>query len=74
MKITTLFLAIAILPLSMVAADVTGTWKADFDTQRGLQKYTFTLKQNGATVTGRAKVELTDTNRESDLKEGKVVW
>src|ERR1039457_4399357 len=60
------------LPLSILAADVTGTWKADFDTQRGLQKYTFTLKQDGTIVTGRAKVELTDTNRESDLKEGKV--
>src|ERR1041385_3787406 len=54
------------------AASLTGTWKADFDTQRGLQKYTFTLKQDGATVTGKASVELTDTNRETDLKEGKV--
>src|SRR5450755_133419 len=67
-----ILLALAALPLSVLAVDVTGTWKADFDTQRGLQKYTFTLKQDGTNVTGRAKVELTDTNRETDLKEGKV--
>src|ERR1035437_3334949 len=70
MKPSTLFLALAILPLSMVAADVTGIWKADFDTQRGLQKYIFTLKQDGTNVTGNASVELTDSKRESDLKEG----
>ena len=72
MKIPIALLTLLALPLSIFAADVTGTWKTDFDTQRGLQKYTFTLKQDGATVTGRAKVELTDTNRETDLKEGKV--
>ena len=72
MKTSIVLLTLLALPLSLLAADVTGTWKADFDTQRGLQKYTFTFKQDGATVTGRAKVELTDTNRESDLKEGKV--
>ena len=65
-------LTLVALPLSILAADVTGAWKADFDTQRGLQKYTFTLKQDGTNVTGKAKVELTDTNRETDLKEGKV--
>jgi hypothetical protein len=27
------------LPLSLWAADVTGTWKTEFDTQIGLQKY-----------------------------------
>jgi enterochelin esterase-like enzyme len=62
----------ATAPAPAVADDVTGTWKADFDTQRGLQKYTFTLKQDGANVTGKASVELADQKRESDLKEGKV--
>lgn len=54
------------------AIDMTGIWKADFDTQRGLQKYTFTLKQDGANVTGHASVEMTDRKRESDLQEGKI--
>ena len=72
MKRPILLLTVAALPLSLLAADVTGTWKADFDTQRGLQKYTFTLKQDGTNVTGNANVELTDSKRESDLTEGKV--
>src|SRR5690242_8015584 len=72
MKTPILFLTMAALPLSILAADVTGTWKADFDTQRGLQKYTFTLKQDGTTVTGKASVDTAGEKREADLKEGKV--
>jgi enterochelin esterase-like enzyme len=37
-----------------------------------LQKYTFTLKQDGASVTGKATVERTGEKREAELKEGKV--
>ncbi len=59
-------------PPPAVATGLTGAWKADFDTQRGLQKYTFNLKQDGTNVTGKANVELTDSKRESDLKEGSV--
>ncbi len=70
-KIT--LLTLAALPLSLLAADVTGTWKADFDTQRGLQKYTFMLKQDGTNVTGKASVDTNGEKRESDLKEGKIV-
>ena len=72
MKTSILFLSLAAFPFSVLAADVTGTWKADFDTQRGLQKYTFTLKQDGATVTGKASAEVNGEKREADLKEGKV--
>ncbi|MGA2248436.1 MAG: alpha/beta hydrolase-fold protein, partial [Verrucomicrobiota bacterium] len=54
------------------AIDLTGRWKADFESQRGLQKYTFNLKQDGATVTGHASVEMTDQKREADLQEGKL--
>src|SRR5213595_2972248 len=72
MKTSTLLLALVALPLSLLAADLTGTWKADFDTTRGLQKYTFILKQDGATVTGKVNVELDGQKREADLKEGKV--
>jgi enterochelin esterase-like enzyme len=72
MKTPLLFLSLAALPLSLFAVDVTGTWKADFDTQRGLQKYTFTLKQDGATVSGKASADTAGEKRESDLKEGKL--
>jgi enterochelin esterase-like enzyme len=55
-----------------VVADVTGTWKADFDSQIGHQNYTFTFKQNGAKLTGKASSEVNDRKREAELKEGKV--
>ena len=72
MKTHTTLLTLAALSLSALAADVTGTWKAEFDTQRGLQKYTFTLKQDRANVTGKANVERDGEKREAELKEGKV--
>jgi enterochelin esterase-like enzyme len=72
MKTCITLLALAVASLSAVAADVTGTWKAEFETQRGLQKYTFTLKQDGTNVSGKASVEMTDQKREAEFKEGKV--
>ncbi len=70
---TQILLAVMIaLPLSAFAADVTGTWKAEFETQRGLQKYIFTLKQDGTKVTGKASVDMGGEKRESDLKNGKI--
>jgi len=55
-----------------VNVDVTGTWKAEFDTQRGLQKYTFTLKQDGDAVSGMASVDTNGEKREVTFKEGKI--
>jgi enterochelin esterase-like enzyme len=72
MRIPSTLLTLAVASLSAFAADVTGTWKAEFETQRGLQKYTFTLKQDGATVTGKASVETADQKRDAEFKDGKV--
>jgi enterochelin esterase-like enzyme len=66
------FLFLGVVSLSCFAADVNGTWKAEFETQRGLQKYTFTLKQDGTSVTGKASVERDGEKREAEFKEGKV--
>src|SRR6185295_5503782 len=71
MKIRLTILALA-AAVSCFAADVTGTWKAEFETQRGLQKYTFTLKQDGTNVTGKASVEMTEQKRDAEFKDGKV--
>jgi len=57
---------------SFLAADVTGTWKAEFDSQIGHLKYTYTLKQDGTNLTGKANSEVNDQKREAELKEGKV--
>lgn len=72
MRIPITLLTLAVASISAFAADVTGTWKAEFETQRGLQKYTFTLKQDGATVTGKASVETGDQKRDAEFKDGKV--
>lgn len=72
MKTQITLLALAVASISALAADVSGTWKAEFNTQRGLQKYTFTLKQDGTSITGKANVERDGEKREAELKEGKV--
>jgi hypothetical protein len=50
------------------AADITGTWKASFDTQIGTQNYTYEFAVNGTTLTGRAKSD----NGDVEITEGKV--
>ncbi len=55
-----------------VKLDVTGAWKAEFETQIGLQKYTFTLKQDGAAVSGKASVDTNGEKRDVTFKEGKI--
>ena len=58
--------------LPSLAADVTGKWKTEFDTQVGPQKYTFDLKAEGAKLTGKASFERMGQKGEADLLEGKV--
>jgi len=55
-----------------LAADLSGTWKSEFDSQIGRQKYTYTLKQDGDKLTGKANSEIEDQKREAQLSEGKV--
>jgi len=67
-----LLLSLIVAPLSLSAVDITGTWKSEFDSQIGQQKYTYTLKQDGTNLTGKANSEIGGEKREADLKEGKV--
>jgi hypothetical protein len=60
--------ALTLLPLSARAADISGTWKAAFDTQIGKQEYTYTFAVKGTQLTGTAK----STNGDSTLSDGKV--
>jgi hypothetical protein len=59
--------------LPALAADVTGKWTTEFDSQIGLQKYTFDLKVDGEKVTGKASFERMGQKGETDLLEGKLV-
>ena len=63
------FLAVLILGFQVAAADVTGTWKAEFDTQIDLQKYSFELRQAGGKVTGKANSNIGGEKRQVELKE-----
>src|SRR5262245_50473644 len=72
MKTPVTLLTIAVFPCLALAADVTGTWKSEFDSQIGLQKYTYTFKQDGTNLTGQANSEVGERKRETELKEGKV--
>jgi enterochelin esterase-like enzyme len=65
-------LAWAAFPCFGFAADLTGTWRSEFDSQIGRQKYTYTLKQDGDKLTGKANSEVNDQRREAQLSEGKV--
>jgi enterochelin esterase-like enzyme len=73
MKTVIVLFALAALPFAVLAADVTGTWKTEFDSPIGLQTYTFTFKQDGTNLTGKADAEINDQKHEADLNEGKVV-
>jgi hypothetical protein len=76
MRLSRIVGAIAVLALvylpSARAADVGGKWTAEFDTQVGVQKYTFDLKVEGAKLTGTASFERMGGKGQAELKEGNV--
>src|SRR5262249_48625290 len=51
---------------------VAGTWKGEFDSQIGLQKYTFLLKVDGDKITGKAIGEREMGTNEVVITEGKM--
>jgi hypothetical protein len=62
----------AMFPVTTIAIDVTGTWKADIETQVGKFKYTYLLKQEGTQITGKILSELEGEKRETVVLEGKL--
>ena len=68
--------ALAVLVLMGVvciyAADITGTWTAEFDTQVGLQKYTYEFKVEGTKLTGKAIADIAGSKSESAIQDGAV--
>ena len=55
-----------------LAADVTGTWTAEFDSQVGIQKYVYTFKVEGEKLTGEANAERMGEKSTVTLKDGTV--
>lgn len=62
----------AMFAVTTMAIDVTGTWKGDIETQVGIFKYTYILKQEGTQVTGKILSELEGEKRETVVLEGKL--
>jgi hypothetical protein len=65
-----LFLPVLLLVLAIPAraADIAGKWTASFDTQIGVQNYTYTFKVDGAKLTGTAESQFGKT----EITEGAV--
>jgi hypothetical protein len=70
------FLAFATLMLFTLAIasaqDVNGSWQAEFDSQIGQQKYTFTFNVKGDKLTGKAVADVKGEKRETEIQNGKV--
>ncbi len=62
----------AMFAVTKMAIDVTGTWKGDIETQVGIFKYTYILKQEGTQITGKILSELDGEKRETVVLEGKL--
>ncbi len=56
---------------AQTADDLTGTWKAEFDTPVGIQNYTYVIKQEGTKLTGKITRIIEGQKSETDILEGK---
>jgi predicted aconitase with swiveling domain len=59
---------LALLPLAALAADISGTWTTSFESQVGVQTYTYTFVVKGSQVTGTFK----SANGEGAITDGKL--
>ena len=57
-----------VMCMVVFAADITGTWTASFETQVGVQNYTYTFKVEGNKLTGRVKSQYSD----GEIQEGTI--
>ncbi len=58
--IATIALMGALMVTPAIGADISGTWTASFETQLGVQNYTYTFKVAGSKLTGTAKSNLAE--------------
>lgn len=75
MKLRHLFTSTAILAFGFSfahAADLTGKWTSDFDSQIGPQKYVYTFKTDAGKTTGKATYDHQMGKGDSELKDIKV--
>ena len=54
------------------SADISGKWSAEFDSQVGLQKYTYEFTVDGTSFTGKASANIAGADMESKIIDGKI--
>jgi len=64
--------ALAVVGVARAQDNVTGKWKGQFDSQIGLQKYTFDFKVAGTNLTGKAIGERDMGTNDVTITEGTV--
>lgn len=75
MKVFTVVVFAVLILCSVVciyAADISGKWTAEFDSQVGLQKYTYEFKGDGTNFTGTASANIAGSDMQSKIVEGKI--
>ena len=75
MRTQTLIIAAGVLTLTGTACadeNITGTWKGQFDSQIGEQKYTYVFRTDGTNVTGTATGEREMGTNTVVITEGKI--
>lgn len=62
----------ALLAQFSQAADITGTWHAEFEGPRGRQKIQFEFKSEGDKLTGKTVSQFGGGSRELEIQDGKI--
>lgn len=66
--VAALALALPLFAAAAGAPDISGTFTTSFDSQVGVQSYTFTFVVKGSELTGKAK----SANGDDDITEGRI--
>jgi len=71
---TGIILALLVLcsVVCIFAADISGKWTAEFDSQVGLQKYTYEFTVDGTSITGKASANIGGSDMQSEIVEGTI--
>lgn len=67
-------LALSVFSITAFAADITGTWKANVETDAGSGTPTFVFKQTGDILTGTYSGQLGDAKLAGTIHGNKVEW
>ncbi|MDQ2948718.1 MAG: hypothetical protein M3Y27_22730 [Acidobacteriota bacterium] len=67
-------LALSLLSIAAFAADISGTWKANVETDAGSGTPTFVFKQSGDNLTGTYSGQLGEAKLTGTVQGNKVEW